>query len=56
VVLRVRGSTGSLGKTDIAKRLWRQLALSGVYIQNPARAVVPRVLREKGVFPTAQPY
>jgi hypothetical protein len=29
VVLRVRGSTGSLGKTDIAKRLWRQLALSG---------------------------
>jgi hypothetical protein len=29
VVLRVRGSTGSLGKTDIANRLWRQLAQSG---------------------------
>jgi hypothetical protein len=29
VVLPVRGSTGSLGKTDIAMRLWRRLALSG---------------------------
>ena len=28
MVLRVRGSTGSLGKLNIAKRLWRQLALS----------------------------
>jgi len=50
VVLRVRGSTSSLGKTDIAKRLWRRLALSGVstrlrrlfacsnYAQNPVTA------------------
>ena len=29
MVLRVRGSTGSLGKNDIAKRLWCQLAQSG---------------------------
>ena len=30
MVLRVRGSTGSLGKLNIARRLWRQLRYQAI--------------------------